>query len=383
MRNFFDELKSFFRKGDMVLLVLCLCISAFGCLIIASTNNHRDFTRYLVVQSVAICLGFAAYVFMSSIDLEFLSEHRVILCMFCIFLLLLLIPFGTDLNSGNKSWLDLPGLPVNIQPAEICKIFFIIILASVFGSHQHKVSSYLSVFHAALYSAIIIGLNMVISRDAGVSLIFVFIFIGMAFSGGVNLLWFLGGGALIGAAAPIIWSKMSEKQQNRFLILFDSTIDPSGTEERYHLVRSLKSLTGGGMLGQGLFNGNRTQAGLLPSQHTDFIFSAIGEEMGYAGCVLVLVMLFAVVARCIWVGCRSQDYKRRLVCFGAASALVFQICVNVGMCMGVMPVIGLTLPLISYGGSSLVTIYAMLGLVSGVYARPAPRSYERYIRPPM
>jgi len=176
---------------------------------------------------------------------------------------------------------------------------------------------------------------------------------------------------------------MSEKQQNRFLILFDSTIDPSGTEERYHLVRSLKSLTGGGMLGQGLFNGNRTQAGLLPSQHTDFIFSAIGEEMGYAGCVLVLVMLFAVVARCIWVGCRSQDYKRRLVCFGAASALVFQICVNVGMCMGVMPVIGLTLPLISYGGSSLVTIYAMLGLVSGVYARPAPRSYERYIRPPM
>lgn len=384
MRNFFDELKSFFRKGDMVLLILCLCISAFGCLIIASTNNYRDFTRYLVVQIVAIGLGFGAYIFMSSIDLEFLSEHRVILCGFCMFLLLLLLPFGTDLNSGNKSWLDLPGIPVNIQPAEICKIFFIIILASVFSSHQHKISSFRSVFHAAVYAVLIIGLNMGISKDAGVSLIFVFIFIGMAFSGGVNLLWFLGGIALLGAAMPIVWNHvMDEFQRMRFQILWDPTIDPQGIDPRYHLVRSLKSLTGGGILGQGLFNGNRTQAGLLPSQHTDFIFSAIGEELGYVGCVLVLVMLFAVVARCIWVGCRSQDYKRRLVCFGAASALIFQIFVNVGMCMGVMPVIGLTLPLLSYGGSSTVTIYAMLGLVSGVYARPAPRSYERYIRPPI
>ena len=206
----------------------------------------------------------------------------------------------------------------------------------------------------------------------------------MAFSGGVNLLWFLGGIAVLGAATPIVWNNiMDEFQRKRFEILWNPAIDPQGIDERYHLVRSLKSLTAGGMLGQGLFNGNRTQAGALPSQHTDFIFSAIGEEMGYVGCALVLIMLFAVIARCIWVGTHSQDFMRRLVCFGAASALMFQVIVNAGMCMGVMPVIGLTLPLISYGGSSIVTIYAMLGLVSGVYARPAPRSYERYIRPPM
>ena len=159
-------------------------------------------------------------------------------------------------------------------------------------------------------------------------------------------------------------------------------IDPLGTDVRYHLKRSLDTLTGGGVMGQGLFNGNRVQAGALPAQHTDFIFSAIGEEMGYIGCFLVLIMLFTLVGRCIWVGCQSPDYMRRMVCFGAASALIFQIFVNVGMCIGVVPVIGLTLPLISYGGSSMVTIYAMLGLVSGVYARPAPRSHERYIQPP-
>jgi len=383
LRDFGRELRNFFRKGDMVLLVMCLAISAFGCLMIASTNNYRNFTRHVIVQVAAIGLGVFFYAVMSSIDLEFFSEHRRALIVFSLFLLLLLIPFGTDLGSGNKSWLDLRFLPVNIQPAEICKIFYILINASIMSSHQNHVSSFRSMFHMGIQLVILVGTNVLISRDAGVSLIFVFIFIGMAFAGGVKLIWFLFGGGLLVAAAPIIWNKLfSEHQKNRFLVLFDPTIDPQGIDERYHMVRSLKSLTGGGVTGQGLFEGNRTQAGVLPSQHTDFIFSAIGEELGYLGCILVVIMMFCLVARCIWVGTRSSDYMRRMVCFGAAAALFFQICVNVGMCMGVMPVIGLTLPLISYGGSSIVTIFAMLGLVSGVHARPSPRSHERYIQPP-
>lgn len=382
MADFFRELKNFFRKGDMILLILCLSTSAFGCLIIASTNNYRGFTRYVVVQIAAIILGVLCYAIMSSIDLETLSEHRTLLMGFSIGLLLLLIPFGTDLGSGNKSWLDLPLLPMYIQPAEICKIFYIIIAASVMNSHQNHISSFRSVIHMVVVLGILVGTNVLLSKDVGVSLIFVFIFVGMAFCGGVKLWWFLAAIGLIAVASPVLWNYLDSYQQNRFLILFDETIDPLGLYERYHLVRSLKSLTGGGLMGQGLFNGNRTQAGVLPSQHTDFIFSAIGEELGYVGCALVLLMLLAVIARCIWVGCQSHDYMRRMVCFGAASALIFQVCVNVGMCMGVMPVIGLTLPLISYGGSSTVTIYAMLGLVSGVHARPAPRSHERYVLPP-
>ena len=383
MGDFGRELKSFFRKGDMILLIMCLSISAFGCLIIASTNNWRGFTRYLIVQIVAIGLGVMAYAIVSSIDLEFFSEHRAALVVLSMGMLLMLIPFGTDLGSGNKSWLDIPLVPVNIQPAEICKISYILITASVMNSHQNHLSSIRSVFHMCAHLILLVGTNMVLSGDAGVSLIFVFIFVGMAFSGGVKLFWFLLGGGAIAAVGPIIWDNFMDKyQRNRILVLFDETIDPMGIKERYHMIRSLKSLTGGGMTGQGLFNGNRTQIGALPSQHTDFIFSAIGEELGYMGCALVIIMLLALVARCIWVGTRSPDFMRRMVCFGAAAALMFQIIINVGMCMGVMPVIGLTLPLISYGGSSVVTIYAMLGLVSGVHARPSPRSHERYIRPP-
>ena len=382
MRRVLQSIWNVFRRGDLILLLLCVVTSAFGCLAIASATNHQETLRYVIIQAAAIVLGIICYVGVSAIDLDSISEHRTALVLFNMFLLLLLIPFGVDFNSGNKSWLDLPLIPVSIQPAEICKITFILILASVMSAHQQRISSPKSVFTMAFHLILLVGVNILLSKDAGVSLIFVFIFIGMAFAGGVSLFWFMLGGGCLVAAAPLIWTKvMSNKQRSRILVLFDPTIDPMGIDERYHSMRSLKSLTGGGLTGQGLFNGNRTQIGALPAQHTDYIFSAIGEEMGYVGCILVLGLLLAIIIRVIQVGTRSQNYLRRMVCFGAAMALIFQVCSNVGMCIGVTPVIVLTLPFISYGGSSIVSLYAMLGLVSGVFARPAPRSHELYVRP--
>ena len=381
MRQLIRRIWNTFLSGDKILLLLCLVTSSLGCIAIASATAHHETLRYVFVQMGAIAIGVIFYVLVSCIDLEFISEHRLALVIFNTLLLLLLIPFGVDYNSGNKSWLDFPFLPFAIQPAELCKITFILILASVMASNQRKISSFKSVITMALHLGLLFGTNMVLSKDAGVSLIFAFIFVGMAWAGGVHLGWFGIGGALLAALAPFAWFKlMSPHQKNRIMVLFDPTIDPQGIDERYHTKRSLLSLTGGGLLGQGLFKGNRTQIGALPAQHTDYIFSAIGEEMGYVGCILVLILLVAIVARCIQVGTRSQDYLRRLVCFGAATALIFQICSNVGMCIGVTPVIGLTLPFVSYGGSSVVSLYAMLGLVSGVYARPAPKSHELYIR---
>ena len=205
----------------------------------------------------------------------------------------------------------------------------------------------------------------------------------MAFAGGVSLLWFLLAGGSLAVAWPFLWEYVfREHQRDRFMVLLNpEAVDPDGTGVRYHSVRSLRSLPGGGWSGQGLYNGIRTQNGELPSQHTDFIFSTVGEELGFLGCILVLLLELAIIIRCIQVGKRSPDFLRRMICFGAASALMFQVIINVGMCIGLTPVIGLTLPFISYGGSSLVTLYTMLGLVSGVHARPAPQSHERYIRP--
>ena len=383
MRRYFEELKDFIKKGDMILLILCLCVAGFGVICIASATSAEKFGsnfKYIAVQVVSIGLGVLMYALVSSIDLDFLSEHRGMMVAFNVLLLLMLIsPLGTDNNTGNRSWIN-TGI-VMVQPAEICKITYIIINASVMASHQNRISHPVSIIHMLMHLGLLVGLNLALSSDMGVSLIFVFIFIGMAFDGGVSLWWFALAIGSIAAAFPILWQFLGEYQRNRIRILFDPTIDPQGINERYHSKINLQSLTGGGLTGQGLFQGNRTQGGALFAQHTDYIFSSMGEELGFVGCVVIMLLELAIIARCIYVGVRCQDYMRRLVCYGAASALMFQLMINVGMCIGVMPVIGLTLPLISYGGSSVVTIFAMLGLVSGAYARPSSLSHERYVQP--
>jgi len=384
LRRFFEELKDFRKKGDMVLLIMTLIVSGAGLVFIMSATSADKFgsnIRYIAFQILAIVLGVMIYAIISSIDLDIMSEYRGAMVAFNVILLLMLIPFGTDNNTGNRSWLDFPLLPINIQPAEICKITYIAIMASVMASHQNRISHPVSVFHMVFHLGLLVGLNMVLSSDLGVSLIFVFIFIGMAFAGGVSLWWFALAITGIGVSLPVLWQFLGEYQQNRILILFDETIDPQGINERYHSMMNLKSLTGGGLTGQGLFNGNRTQGGNLFAQHTDYIFSSMGEELGFIGCVFIMIMELMIIGRCIYVGVQCQDYMRRVVCFGAASALMFQVMINVGMCIGVMPVIGLTLPLISYGPSSVVTIYGMLGLVSGAHARPSSLSHERYVQP--
>ena len=384
MRQFISELRNFFRKGDMVLLGLCVVLTLFGCLVIASTTNVYNDSRYVVIQVGAMVLGIGLYAFISSVDLELLSEHRYAFVTLNLILLAMLIPFGV-VRGGNRSWISFPFLPIDIQPAEIIKMTYILIMASVMASHQNRPSAIVSVLHIVFHFFLIVIPNMVLSSDLGVTLIFAAIFVGMAFAGGINILWFLLGSGLLALVFPVFWNVvMSTEQQNRILALIDPTIDPQGLDELWQFTLSKRSLTGGGFFGQGLFQGTRTQTeGALFAQHTDFIFAAIGEELGFMGCALVLVLLLLIIARCIQIGFSSQDYMRRLVCFGAASALLFQVMVNVGMCLGVMPVIGLTLPFVSYGGSSLVSLYAMLGLVSGVHARPAPTSHERYIRPPL
>ena len=384
MRYITQFVRNFFRKADLILLLLCLITTAFGCLVIASTTNvsNSGFARYVFIQVVATGIGIVFYAIFSSIDTDFFSEHRRELIFFSFLLILMLIPFGTDNGTGNKSWIPIPIIGIHVQPAEVVKIPLVLILASIMASHQNRPSHVVSVLHIGLVAGALVVLNILVSKDLGVSLIFVFIFIVMAFTGGVSIFWFLAAGGAAVVGAPILWSMLDNYQRYRIQVLFDPSLDPNGLGPRYHTVRSIRSLTGGGLLGQGLFNGNRTQTpDALFAQHTDFIFSAIGEELGFMGCLLVLALLFLIIARILWVGTRSQDYLRRMVCFGCAAALIFQIVINVGMCMGLLPVIGLTLPFISYGGSSIISLYAMMGLVSGVYAKPAPASQERYISP--
>lgn len=383
MRRYMEQLREALRKGDWILLLLCVITSAFGVLQIASATNYLDAYRYIIMQIIGIVLGIIMYALISSIDADVFIEHRILLVLFNIGFMFLLIPFGETIG-GNRSWINIPLLPFNIQVAEICKISYILIMASVMNTYKERISSLKAVVHMGMHLLLVFLLINELSYDMGVSLIFVFIFVIMAFAGGVHGLWFLAAICTIAIAFPILWPRLDDYQRMRLEVLVNpEKIDPTGTGVLWQSNLSLRSLTGGGMTGQGLFNGHRTQNMPLQGQHTDFIFATIGEELGFVGCALVLLLLGAIIARCIWVGIRSQEYSRQLICFGAAGALIFQTIINIGMCTGVGPVIGLTLPFISYGATSVVSLYLMLGLVSGVYARPASISHERYIRPPL
>ena len=378
-------LKRFFSRTDWVLLGLCLAASAFGVIMISSATNLNGSGGYVRAQILALIMGLALYILISFVDMEILAEHNAIIVIFAALFLAMLYPFGVAGGTGNRSWLAIPGLPFMIQPAEYCKIIYIIATARIMSIYQERINSIPCVLRVGLISALLIGLILVASRDAGVALIYVFTFIIMALSGGFSFLWFLGAAVALVIVVPIIWSSglVAEYQQQRIMVIFDSTIDPLGTTVRYQATRSLNAIAGGGLTGEGLFHGIQTQADAIPAQHTDFIFAVIGEELGFLGCFLCVALLTAIVLRIIYIGIRSQSYFYRQICVGIAGMLLFQILTNVGMCLGLMPVIGLTLPFFSYGGSSILSLFIAMGVVSSVKLHPSPDSQQRYIQLPV
>ena len=379
MQGIFRTIGEFIKKADMLLLSLCVTATIYGIVIISSATNYAGNSRYVLIQLVALLLGIALYVLFTLIDVDIIAERRELLLVFSIFFIALLRFFGVE-RGGNKSWLDF-GLPVMIQPAEICKVIFIIIIAKTMSVKQNKLSSPITVAEIAGITFLFAAVIRFFSWDDGMMLNYLMIFVIMAFSGGINLIWFLAAGGVLLAAFPLIWPRLGTYQQNRILVLFDPTIDPEARGVRWQMNRSLRALQNGGVTGQGLFNGTMVQSGSLPAQHTDTIFCACGEELGMIGCLVILLLLGAIIVRCVYVGVKSENYMNRLICIGIAGMLASQIGINVGMCIGVFPVVGLTLPFFSYGGSSIVTMFAAMGFVSGIWMRPAPDSNARYIRP--
>jgi rod shape determining protein RodA len=264
------------------------------------------------------------------VDVDIIAERRELLLIFCVLFIAMLRIWGVKGTSGNRSWLAFSWLPFNIQPAEICKVFFILILAKLMSVKQNKLSSPLTVGQLAGITLLLVGLILYVSDDAGVALNYVFVFIVMAFVGGVNLMWFLAGFGAVAVAAPFVWTHMRTDQQNRILVVFNPSIDPDGLGVRYQTKYSLHALQNGGVAGQGLYHGSMVQSGQVPAQHTDFVFASIGEELGLIGCLAVLLLLTAIILRCVRVGVKSGNYMNRLICIGIASMLAFQILVNVG-----------------------------------------------------
>lgn len=380
MRNFFRAIGDFLKKADMILLSLCIIATIYGVVAISSATNNGGSTRYITTQLAALALGIVCYVLFSLIDVDIIAERRELLIILCTLFISMLFIWG-DNQLGNRSWLVFSWLPFNIQPAEVCKIPFILILAKTMSVKQNRLSSPLTVLQLGAITLFFFALIIAASEDIGVALQYIFIFVFMAFTGGINIIWFLGGIAVLLVAAPFLFRFLRSDLQERIMVLVDPTIDPKAQGVRYQMNCSLRALQNGGVSGQGLYNGTMVQSGTLPMRQNDFIFSAIGEELGMLGCLAVFILLGAIIIRIVYVGIKSGNFMNRLVCTGIAGMLTTQIIINVGMCLGLLPVIGLTLPFFSYGGSSIVTMFIAMGIVSGINMRPAPDISAHYIRP--
>lgn len=366
-------LADFFQQADLVLLGLCCTATVYGIMMIYSATRYSNSNRPVIVQSVALLLGICVYIFLSMVDIEIvMKKWKWMVGINIVLIGLLLTPLGIGgETTGNQAWLQIPGIPFNIGPAEVVKITFSLLLAKQLAwqrEEKRDLRSFRSAAMAAGHTLVLMGWYVAISGDMGNALTFFFIFLCMAFAAGFALRWFVLLFAGCGAGVAVAWmlDLIPSYMKNRFLVLFDHSYDARGAG--WQQTRSLLTIGGGGWFGQGYLQGTQTQAGegSLPARHTDFIFSVIGEELGLVGCLAAILLLAAIIFRVLLVAKNAQIPFHSYLCVGMAAMLIFQTIINIGMCLFIMPVIGITLPFFSYGGSSVVTLFMAMGMVSGI-----------------
>jgi rod shape determining protein RodA len=372
VRKYLKMVKEYVKKSDMLLLSLCIVCSIFGIVIISSATHSFHTNQYVYIQTGALILGIVAFVVMSLLDLDIITDKWKWIFAFNILFFLTLLIWGVEGGTGNRGWLRFG--PIGIQPAEVVKITFTILLAKqICFLNSHDLNAPISLAQLVAHFIIMFGLIILVSDDLGSALVYLIIFIVMLFTAGVKLRWFGLGLLLVAIASPIMWNMLGDYQKQRILApYFPETIDPSGLGVTWQPNQSKIALASGGLRGEGLYNGVQSQSSALPSKHTDFIFAVAGEELGMIGCLAIILLLTAVIVRCIYVGVKCNDSMGMLVCMGFAGMLMFQTFENIGMCVGLTPVIGLTLPFFSYGGSSVLTLFAAMGVVSGIWLRRKP-----------
>ena len=379
----YKNIKKAVKETDKLFLLLCLFLSAIGSVMVSSAThrtaeNGALLSRDAKVMVLALALGVVACLVISFIDYDIILKLWPVIALGSLFLMLLLIPFGSAPSgrSDARSWLKITSR-LYLQPSEILKIGFIITFSKHLNYLKSDLSSVKNVLFLCIHAMIPIAL-VVYTGDMGSALIFIMMFVGMMFIAGVHWLYFPLGVVAVGAALPIVWYKVFDNiQRNRILALIDPQ---SYSDEIYQQQQASNAISEGGFFGTGLFKGPYTQSGLVPESSNDMIFSVICEETGLIGAFVVLLLFALLAIRIIYVGKRSNNYAASMICYGVMFMIVAQVVINIGMCLKLLPVIGITLPFISSGGSSVVSLYLAVGLVLSVYRSSGTINYDNDYR---
>lgn len=350
------------KKTDWPLIIVTMCLSVFGIIVIYSATRTLDTNTNVIVQSISLAIGIVLLVLLQRFDYEQFKNMIKPIYIISVLMLVAVLIFGITGDWGARSWIRIGA--IGIQPSEFAKICFIITFSYHLSMVEEDINKPLVIFGLILHLSVPVLLIMC-QPDLGSMLVFLFMFACMLFA--ARLSWkYIVPVALGGVISlPFIYKYvLNEYQQKRIQVFFNPDLDP--LNRGYNVIQSKIAVGSGQLWGKGYLQGTQNQLGYLPTKYTDFIFSVISEEFGFIGAALVALALFFIIWRCFKTAQLSSNLFGRYICVGTASMLLFHSFENMGMCIGLMPVTGIPLPFVSYGGTSMVTNMIAIGLVLSV-----------------
>lgn len=358
------------RKLDYTVLISAVTLSIISLLTLAGSANDYG-VKYFYIQLVATALGVSAMIIISTIDYEEIADQfSPMLLGFSVFLLALTLIIG--IGDGNKSWIRFSFLPIGIQPSEFVKVMYIVTFSKHLQKLSGKVNHIKSIIELGIHAGLIIGL-VLLQGDLGSALVFMFLTAAMLYVAGFSVWYFVSAGSLGIVMAPLLWRLLKPYQKSRILAGFWPETDPSN--KGFQALMSKKAIAAGGFFGAGFSGGTEYQE--VPFAHTDFIFAITGEKFGFFGALLVIALLCVLVIRSLVLAYKMRGTYASYMCVGVAAVLLAQATENIGMCLAKLPVIGITLPFMSAGGSSVFAIYFLIGLAHSVYGHEKRFFFKR------
>ena len=373
MKKLFAGIVNYIKVTDHLLWGMCLGLSGISILVLISQAYWGFITpRVVLTQVAATGLGICVAILFSHIDYHIgvtMYKYHVIICWFLV-ALTFFIGIG-NAGADDQAWLQLP-FGLTLQPAELAKLSFIFTFSMHLSNVQREINTLKNVALRCLHGAIPVVI-VHLQGDDGTALAFLFIFMVMIFSAGLDWKYCLGGAVTLIAGLYVVWEYvLTDGKKMRFMVLFDETLDPLGIG--YQQIQSKIAIGLGNLFGTGLFGDAKPRE--VPYMRNDFIFSYICQCLGFVGASLVVILLLLTALKMLFIARMAADKVGSYLCVGVFGILFFQIFENIGMCLGFMPVIGVTLPFLSAGGTSVVLLYASVGVVLSVYMNSKNRMFD-------
>lgn len=366
--NFFKSIQNCIKYSDKILWSIILVIALYSMLLVASVS--REGFNYLTIQFVSVMLGVIGALLLQTINYKVISKYYIWIGVFCVLFIIYTLFMGVTVEGSSgvnaRAWIKLPG-GITFQPSELVKIGFIITFAKHLSIVKNT-DNFKDIKNICLLGAhaLIPVVLTHMQGDDGAAIIFLCIAITMSFMAGLPLRYF---GALIVLGAifmPIAWNfVLADYQKKRIITQMNPEGDPLNMG--YQQIQGKLSIGSGGLFGTGLFKGPRVANNVVPIQESDFIFSVAGEELGFVGCTLIILLLLLLIFRIGFIARKCNDTIGSFICFGFIGLILSQTVFNLGMCLSLLPVMGVTLPFFSVGGSSAACLYLGIGILQNIY----------------